>query len=302
MVVRSRFGLLSAVAVVSLISGCGQASKPATHAPSPGTQVKRSATTWQHQPPGKPAGEAAAQALLDAAVLLPGAQRLTSSPSSALDQPFTTVADDNFLDRPAWWKVNLSADETVTYLQTHPPAGLISSGSGGGVSGPGQPTIHGLTFGPASPFPGNPALQYSVVAASDRSSWVRADGQTIWYPPRPAAETAPTAGVVTVSVSRGPTRKVTDPASVQRLATELNRLIPSTPSKSSGVSCPPNVRTLSIAFAKTGAPHPVVVATTTACSVSWNVRGPSGDLPALDGGVDLRADALRLLGLPANAF
>jgi hypothetical protein len=302
MVIGVRLGLLSAVAVVSLIGGCSSASPAARHAPSPGASTKPAATTWQHSPSGKPAGEAAAQELVDLAALPPGGQRLSTSPSPALDRPSSTMANDNFIDHHTWWKVGLSTDELLSYLRGHVPAGMTVSESGGGTIATGQPPTQSLTFGATGPSPGNPALQFTVVAASDRSTWLRIDGQTIWYPPRPTAETAPTDGAVTVSVSRGPTRKVSDLPSVRLLATEFNRLIRTTPGVIAGVACLQNQRTLAISFTKTGAIHPALVTTTTACSVSWSVRGPSAALPALDGGADLRADALRLLGLPANAL
>ena len=80
-------------------------------------------------------------------------------------------------------------------------------------------------------------LQFSVVSAGPRISWLRVDGQTIWYPARPADETAPTTGSVIISITSGPTRTVIDPAVVHRLATEFNRLLRTTPGKSSGVAC-----------------------------------------------------------------
>ena len=127
---------------------------------------------------------------------------------------------------------------------------------------------------------------------------VRRSGTRRGPPPRHA----PSDGTVTISVSSGPTRQVTDPATVSRLAIEFNRLIRTTPGKSSGVSCAPNERTLSLAFSKRGALHPSVVASTYPCSVSWSVHSPSGVLPSLDGGADLRNDALRLLGLTEAAL
>lgn len=307
MAIRVRFGaLLSAASIVvilvSLIAGCGQAAKPSSPVPSASVQAKKSAVTWQHQPPGKPAGEAAAQALLESVVLPPGAQRLTTSPGPAFDQPSSRAVNDNFIDHHSWWKVALSPDELMAYLRNHVPVGLTVSGYGSGTNTTGRQTSQSLSFGPAAPSAGRPALQFTLAEAGGRTSWLRVDGQAIWYPPRPAAETAPSEGVVTIRLSSGPTRQITDPAAVRRLATEFNRLIRTTPGVSTGLACFPNEPTLSLAFTKTGALQPSVVASASGCSVRWSVHGPSGALPALDGGADLRNDALRLLGLTEAAL
>jgi hypothetical protein len=266
--------------------------------------ASRASVSWQNQPPGKAAGDQVAQELLDAAVLPLGSQRLTKSPTPLLNTPFTTVADDNFLDHNSWWKVNLSTGDLLAYLRAHQVKGLVSTGTGGGVSGPNQPTEYSLEFDPAHALAGNPDLQFSVVAAGANASWLRVDGQTIWYPARPADETAPTTGTVLISISSGPTRAVIDPATVSRLAAEFNGLLRTTPGKSSGVSCSPNERTLSISFfGGPGETSPVISASLSGCSSAWAIRGPSGDdLPALENGGHLLADAMRLLGVSPNGL
>ena len=293
--------LCGAMLTVSVIGGCGNASKPAPHAPSPSVQHQWSATTWQHQPPGKAAGEAVAQQLVAAAVLPAGAQRLAKSPSPGLNRPSSTLLDLNLIDHYGWWKVNLSPPELLAYLRHRPPAGLISSGSASGSS-PDEVETDSLSFGPKGAAPGRPQLLFTVTAAGERASWLRVDGQTIWYPPRPAAENAPADGTVTISLSSGPTRKVSEQQSVRRLGTEFNRLIRTTPLVSTGVACLTNQRTLSLAFTKAGTPHPTVVTTKAPCAPAWEVSGPGGALPSLDGGADLLTDALRLLGLTSNAL
>ena len=39
----------------------------------------------------------------------------------------------------AWWKVNLSATDLLSYLRSHQVKGLLSTGTGGSVTGPNQP-------------------------------------------------------------------------------------------------------------------------------------------------------------------
>jgi hypothetical protein len=239
---------------------------------------------------------------VSAALLSPGSQRLTKSPTRVLDKPFTTVADDNFLDDNTWWKVNVGTNELLRYLRAHPVKGLVSGGTGGGVSGPNQPTEYSLEFDPVHPLAGNPDLQFSLVSAGASASWLRVDGQAIWYPARTAEETAPTTGTVIISITSGPTRAVTDPAVVSRLATEFNGLLRTTPGKSAGVNCSANDRRLSISFTKPGETSPTITASQSGCFPSWTARGPSGDLPALEDGGNLLTDSLRLLGLPSNAL
>ena len=197
---------------------------------TPAPKAARSAAMgWLSQPPGKAAGEQVAQELVDAAVLPSGSQRLAKSPLHALDTAFSTVAADNLLDHPAWWRVNLSMKELLTFLRARPPKGLGSRHHRRGCFGVQPATVDGLVFDPAHPLAGSPDLQFSVTSAGEHASWVRVDGQTIWYPARPAEETAPTQGSVTLAVTSGPTRTVTTPAVVLRLATEFNRLIRTRP-------------------------------------------------------------------------
>lgn len=292
----------TAFAVTCLIGACEPTSAPVHVAASPSTPATHPAVSWQHQAPGKPAAERVAQELVDAAVIPPDSQRLSISPSTGLDHPFLEVAALNLIDRNAWWKVNLSADSLVAYLKSHPPSKMILSGSGG-ASGPHQPTVHSLRFdGTGSGPGGEPTLLLSVVSAGKQNAWLRADGQTIWYPPRPDAETAPSDATITISLSSGPTRKITDRASVRRLAAEFNELTISPPFVSAGGCW---VRPmLSIAFAKAGSTHPSLVATTSPCGSSFGlgVSGPHGSLPALGAGAALITDALRLLGVPSTAL
>jgi hypothetical protein len=198
--------------------------------------------------------------------------------------------------------VNLSAADLLSYLRSHQVEGLLSTGTGGSVTGPNQPTVNSLEFDPVHATGGNPDLQFSVVSAGPRTSWLRVDGQTIWYPARPADETAPTTGTVIISITSGPTRTVIDPAVVHRLATEFNRLLRTTPGKSSGVACSSDERTLSISFIEHGAPTPGLTASRSGCSSGWGVRGPSGDLPALQDGGSLLTDALQVLGVSPTAL
>ena len=219
-----------------------------------------------------------------------------------LDKPSTTIGNDNFLDHHAWWKADLSTKDLLAYLRAHPLKGLVVRVTGSGVSGFNQPFQYELEFDGAHPLAGNPALQYTFASAGTGASWVRVDGWSIWYPARPANETAPTTGRVNISLTSGPARAVTDPAVVHRLATEFNGLLRTTPGRSSGRNCSPDERTLSISFTKPGATAPTINASLSGCFNAWAIRGPSGDLPALEDGGALSRDALRLLGVSPNAL
>ena len=176
---------------------------PTTQSPTVSPTPTPSSFSWLNQPPGKAAGDQVAQALVDAALLPPGSQRLTKSPIPVLEKRSTTIGNDNFLDHNAWWKVDLSTHDLLSYLRAHPLKGLVLRVTGSGVDGFNQPTQYELEFDGAHPLAGNPALQYTIVSAGTGASWVRVDGWTIWYPARPAAETAPTMGTVVISVTSG---------------------------------------------------------------------------------------------------
>jgi hypothetical protein len=292
-----------------MLGSCG-GSPGSTHpAASPDPLAIRSSVGWLNQPPGKAAGDQVARELVSAVPLPPGSQRLTKSPTPVLDKPLTTVPDDNFLDHNAWWKVNLSTKDLLSYLRAHPLKGLVLRVTGSGVDGFNQPMVFELQFDPAHPLGGNPDqrggnpdLDFNIVSGGNRASWLRIDGQTIWYPARPVDETAPTTGTVNISLTSGATRTVTDPAAVSRLATEFNRLLRTTPGQSGGVACTANEQTISSSFTKPGETTPTITASLSGCSIDWAIRGPSGDLPGLQDGGDLLTDALRLLGVSPNAL
>jgi hypothetical protein len=226
---------------------------------------------------------------------------LPRSPDSSLDQPFTTAVDDNFIDKQGWWSVDLSSTDLLAYLRDHRPAGFGASGSGGS-SAPGLASTSTEMFTPTAGGSGRPRLLLTVVANGQRGSWLRADGQDTWYPPRPASETAPTDGTATIAVSGDPSRVVSDPVVVRRLADEFNSLIRSTPGTVAGPACAAGGRTLTIAFTRRGISRPALTASATPCSDFISVRGPDSALPALDGGDDLVDVALRQLGLSRSAL
>lgn len=286
--------------VVLGIAACGQSSTTATGPPE--VQATHTALSWQHQPPGKPAAEKVAQELLDAAVLPPGSQRLATSPSPLLDQPWTEVAVLNFVGRHAWWKSNLSADGLRAFLKTHIPAGMTLGGTSS-ATGPNQPPVHSMSFYALGGDGGNPTLQLSIVAAGASTAWLRLDGQTVWYPPRPAGEFAAATGTATISFSGGRTRTMTDAVSVRRLAAEFNALTVQPPYVSAGGTCGGvSQPMLSVAFTKQGAARASLIATTGGCGSGWNVIGLNANLPSLQGSRELLNDALGLLGLPPTAL
>ncbi len=269
----------------------------------------RTSGSWLDQQPGKAAGERVTQDLVNAVMLPPGSQRLTNSPTPILDKPLDITPDDNLLDHNAWWKVDLSTKDLLSYLRAHPLKGLVLRVTGSGVDGPNQPMVYELDFVVAHPpggnpdwRGGNPDVDFNIVSAGANASWLRIDGRTIWYPARPADETAPATGTVFISLTSGPTRTVTDPAAVSRLAAEFNRLLRTTPGGGGGKNCTADDQTVSISFTKPGETSPTITASLSGCSIAWLVRGPSGDLPALQDGGDLLADALRLLGVSPNAL
>jgi hypothetical protein len=161
----------------------------------------------------------------------PGSQARDRSPVRALNYPpggtisCSTDPCPYAIDVPAWWTMPLSRDEAISWLQTHPPAGLYLNGNGG----TGGDTAVSWTYqaGPAPPY-SLAELSVAVASFGADKSVLRVDGQVLWVPPRTAAEQVPEdvqqVSLVQYRGDRVVARKRLDGAAARELADLLNRL------------------------------------------------------------------------------
>jgi hypothetical protein len=150
--------------------------------------------------PGAPKADALAEArrLVGLTQVPPGSQALSESPVRALRTApggFISCATepcDTALDITAWWSMPLPMDAAISWLQTHPPAGLSLNGDHGSQTASGRITAVSWTYqdGPAPAYT-RAELTLAVAAEGADNSVLRADGQVLWVPPRTDAEHVP---------------------------------------------------------------------------------------------------------------
>jgi hypothetical protein len=151
------------------------------------------------------------------------------------------------------------------------PAGMAWNGSGQG-SDHGTVTQESVSYTPRRLPAGVYAasLTMTVAPAGPRSSVIRADTQVVWYPPRSAAEYVPPgtrAVTITASVlnpsPHSVTKTVTTRSVIRRLAAMFNgaHAMP----RGMVFSCPLEVVSYRLAFARAVGAAPFLVATDTSC-------------------------------------
>jgi hypothetical protein len=95
---------------------------------------------------------------------------------------------DSVVDRSHFWTIDMGIDDTLAWLEAHPPAGLHSTGTTNG-GGPGYRTagdmydvkdVKGVT---------GQELQIAVSTISATTTGIRADGMAIWLDPQPIRDT-----------------------------------------------------------------------------------------------------------------
>lgn len=198
------------LAVALLVAGCGGTSANLATT----SHGQPSATANQHR------AERSAEHLLSLVRVPADAVEVSSAPTH-LEQPQSGPAVDSLVDRKRFWTVDMSFDDTLSWLEAHPPAGLHSSGSSNG-GGPGYRTagdmydvkdVKGVT---------GQELQVAVSTVSATTTGIRADGIAIWLDPRPIRDTAKGARLRITIQSGCPARRG-DTVGVTNHDTELAR-------------------------------------------------------------------------------
>jgi hypothetical protein len=207
------------VAAVMLAAGCAAApgrgsgvnpgaSRPAAVAPASAADNRSSA-------------EREARRLLRLTPVPPGAVAvgaLAALPYPAIGIPVA----DAVVDRTRWWRVGMSADQTLAWMRAHPPAGLTPSGSVT-VSGRGSRPLRGYSYGEADSDAWREAqLQVGVTPLGPDASGVRADAILMWLDPRPAGDVAQ-GDRLRVAVAGGCPRSDRGAAGVSNAGADLDR-------------------------------------------------------------------------------
>jgi hypothetical protein len=120
-------------------------------------------------------------------------------------------------------------DAAISWLQTHPPAGLSLNGDHGSETASGRITAVSWTY-QDEPAPAYTRAELTLAVAEDGAdrSVLRADGQVLWVPPRTDAEHVPAdIGQVRLQEYRGSqlvAHKVLTGSAATELAGLLNHL------------------------------------------------------------------------------
>ena len=265
---RAILVLVTASLAAASLAGCGTASA----LPAGGPSSDPARTTQASAIPGPPAGsraEATALAgkLLSRLRLPAGTRRLPPAPAPPfLSQPAEEPADSALVDVHRFFAAPLPSNALSAYLVAHVPDGMASAGTGQ-ASGPGEPTTLDVSYYLARRVPaGIYSAQVVLTMVPDGSggSWLRADAQVIWYPPRTAAEYVDPARyhVLTMAVTvygrkvHTIHKIVTSQADIARLAAALNRS-PAEPPVA--FACPASFVTYRLALSVSRHSRPVVV-------------------------------------------
>ncbi len=174
-------------------------------------------------------------ATLLAGVRVPlGSTRVTSPPVAYLAEAPLTEGSPNLLTLTSWWRIKMSFNDAVIWLQTHPPGGLQAD-SGGQAGGPGVPVNRFLGFSaPSTTAYDGAEVELELVAMSASETGLRADAEVIWLPPKPPDEFVPSGTAVTlIAINHFGTSAATtlrtrhlDSADAAAVIRDLNALLP----------------------------------------------------------------------------
>jgi hypothetical protein len=234
------------------------------------------------------AATAEVSALVAAAPVLPGARESRRAPLAVLTHPPELPGTDNVVERTRWWTAPGSTDQAIAYLRAHAPGRPDTIGQSSDGS-------RWLAFRAKDTAAYVQAQLVLEVVADAYGVAVRADGQAVWLPTRPAGGYLP--GDVTsvdVTIERGlaaPTLSRTLPAASARRMVSLINGLPVWPP--GAYSCPADIGDSDhLVF---HAPHGSIAVTAS--------RGGCGTVeigsrtPALRGGTEVDQLLRSLLGL-----
>jgi hypothetical protein len=147
--------------------------------------------------PGAPKSAAIAEVnrLMGLAHIPPGSQPRNHSPVRALNSPLSGSIGCSIdpcryaIQTTAWWLMPMPMEQALSWLRSHPPAGLFLDGSAGSSNLTGSVSWT-YRAGP-SPVYTQAELSLAVAKRGAQKSVLRADAGVLWVPPRTAAEHVP---------------------------------------------------------------------------------------------------------------
>jgi hypothetical protein len=280
------FAAAALVALVTLatLTACGNVPAPGTGAIVHPNAIQ-AATPLPTPPPGTRSEAAALARLLLSRLILPaGADRLpqTPLPSSLSGAWYAGAVVTPSLDQYRVYALAQPMAAAAAFLAARVPAGLAEAGTGQ-YGNSGDVAEMDVTYVDQHAPAGIAGAQVvvSVVPARSGGSYLRADAQIIWYPPRTAAEYIDPARyhvlsiTVLISGRRSHTvhKVVTSQTFIARLAEALDHM---QAEPLGTVSCPAIFAEYQLAFSVSRSSRPAVV-------VSANNAGCPGAGITVDG-------------------
>lgn len=288
----------AAAAAVLLATGCAAAGAAGLGDPGLGYPgLAGAGQTGTLAVSGAPAGPATvtrqqamtlARTLLGRAPLPRGARPMHGRPPAAVAQPGSTELGQPTARLHRLWTIAGPVSPVYKFWSGRVPTAMMWTGNGQG-SDHGTITEESVSYAPRRLPAGVYAASLTMTAApagtaqavsapagtaqagtAQAGTVIRADVQVIWYPPRSAAEYVPPGtGAVTITASalnphpQGVTRTITSGPVIRRLAAMLN----GAHAMPSGMffSCPMQLATYRLAFAKKAGATPFLTATDTSC-------------------------------------
>jgi hypothetical protein len=294
------------VAIAATLAACGTVAAPMASPPHPHAGGAKPASARPAPPAGSRAEAAALARLMLSRLRLPaGTRRLPPTPvPQSVSKPSLWAGAAATLDVHQLFELARSMDAAAVVLTAHVPAGM-SLAVTGETGGPAGVTSQEVGYAARSVPAGVDAAQLvlTVVPTMSGGSFVRADAQVTWIPPRTAAEYIDPARyhvlmiALTTFSPRLHTihRVVTSQAAITRLAEALNQ---SQVNPITTEGCPSIFAAYRLAFAvsRQDAPGVVVTASLGPCEGA-QVSVGGRKQPSLRDDAAVVAVADRLLGV-----
>ncbi len=294
---RGRPGGATAALVVVVIAGVAAGSYGLLQVFAGTGNVAAGRLTQSHRSSPRALALAEAGRVVRLVRVPPGSVEASSSPVGDLDQPGEEEGSRFLVDVPRWWQVPMTVEDAASWIRAHPPRGLHDAGISGSGSGPGGPNEI-VVYAGTGTWAYEAATLVIYVVPDGAGSAIRADGQAIYIPVRPAVENVPldVAWIDLAAVDgRTGKRTLTSVSGVE--ARRLGRLLNGLRIDGGIRSCPAEVG--SSITAKVRTDHGTLVFTEGECfSVSVALDGRK--LPILEDSFALQRALDTALGLPRS--
>jgi hypothetical protein len=179
-------GTAAAFAACLAFAGCGS-GHPAADPAARLIQARRTPAAATAAA-NRSTADSEARRLLSLARIPDGAVRLRAGPRSLSGPAMGTPAVSSLVDTARFWRVAMSFQRALAWLQAHPPRQLAENGTASTWDGHGT-SMAGFSYGgPASPAWQSAALEIGVAPAAGGGTVIRADAVVVWLDPRPVPD------------------------------------------------------------------------------------------------------------------